>query len=102
MVLAGQDAIDLWQQGADAWNDWVAENPVADVDFSGVDFTKYGGVSFEGFRFPKGKKDFSETVFGDGIVGFYGADFGDGDVRFRGATLSQAMSALTAQGSVRA
>ena len=86
VVLEGQDAIDLWQRGRDAWNTWVEENPEADIDFSGVDFSKYGDVSFASFRFPNGKKDFSETVFDDGIVGFYEADFGDGDVRFRGAT----------------
>ena len=56
VVLAGQDAIDLWQQGRDVWNAWVAENPVADIDFSGVDFSKYGDVSFASFRFPNGKK----------------------------------------------
>ncbi len=27
VVLAGQDAIDLWQRGRLAWNAWVAENP---------------------------------------------------------------------------
>ena len=75
-VLSGQDAIDLWQQGRDVWNAWVAENPVADIDFSGVDFSKYGDVSFAGFRFPNGKKDFSETVFGDGDVSFSRATFG--------------------------
>ena len=99
VVLAGQDAIDLWQQGADARNAWVAENPVAGVDFSGVDFTKYGGVSFAEFRFPNGKKDFSETVFGDGDISFrhtkfgegnivfFHANFSEGNVSFRGATL---------------
>ena len=104
VVLAGQDAIDLWQQGADAWNAWVAENPVADVDFSGVDFTKYGGVSFAEFRFPNGKKDFSETVFGDGDISFrhtkfgegnivfFHANFSEGNVSFRGARWTRAMS----------
>ncbi len=38
-VLAGQDTIDLWQRGHDAWLAWVAENPAADIDFSGVDFS---------------------------------------------------------------
>ncbi len=42
VVLEGQDAIDLWQQGRDAWNAWVAQNPVADIDFSGVDFSNSG------------------------------------------------------------
>ena len=37
-VSEGQDAIDPWRQGRDAWNAWVAENPVADIDFSRVDF----------------------------------------------------------------
>ena len=56
-VLKGQDAIDLWQQGADAWNAWVEKNPIADIDFSEVDFSKYADVSFARFRFPNGKKD---------------------------------------------
>ena len=73
VVLAGQDAIDLWRQGRDAWNAWIAKNPEADINFSGVDFSKYGDVSFAGFRFPEGKKDFFETIFGDGDVSFFGA-----------------------------
>ncbi|MEC8200586.1 MAG: pentapeptide repeat-containing protein, partial [Pseudomonadota bacterium] len=85
-VLKGQDAIDLWQQGADAWNAWVEKNPIADIDFSEVDFSKYADVSFARFRFPNGKKDFSETVFGDGNARFYDATFGEGDVSFYGAT----------------
>ncbi len=81
-VLEGQDAIDLWRQGRDAWNAWVAENPVADIDFSRVDFSAYAYVSFAGFHFPGGKKDFSHTVFGDGNVSFRDATLGDGDVSF--------------------
>ena len=89
VVLAGQDAIDLWQQGRDVWNAWVAENPVADIDFSGVDFSKYGDVSFASFRFPNGKKDFSETVFGDGNVSFSRATFGEGNIVFFHANFSE-------------
>ena len=92
VVLAGQDAIDLWRQGRDAWNAWIAKNPEADINFSGVDFSKYGDVSFAGFRFPEGKKNFSETVFSDGNVSSAG-DFGDGYQFFR-ATFGDGVSLL--------
>ena len=46
-------------------------------------------MSFAGFRFPTGKKDFSETVFGDGNARFYDATFGEGDVSFYGATFGE-------------
>ena len=63
VVLAGRDAIDLWRQGREALNTWVEENPVANIDFSEADFSKYGGVSFDGFHFSTGKKDFLDTFF---------------------------------------
>ncbi|MEE3108267.1 MAG: hypothetical protein VX345_14795, partial [Pseudomonadota bacterium] len=84
VVLAGQDAIDLWQQGADAWNAWVAENPVADIDFSKVDFSGYGDVSFEGFRFPMGEKNFSDIKFGKSNILFENINFSGGNIIFRG------------------
>ena len=83
-VLEGQDAIDLWQQGRDACNAWVAENPVADIDFS-VSTGKYAYVSFAGFR----NKCFYETVFGGKMPRFLHTVFGDGNVSFRDATFGQ-------------
>ena len=88
-VLKGQDAIDLWQRGRFAWNAWVAENPETDIDFSGVDFSEYGDVSFAGFHFPNGGKDFSITIFGKGIVSFYRATFGEGNIVFFHANFSE-------------
>ncbi|MCG7540600.1 hypothetical protein [Pseudoalteromonas sp. OF7H-1] len=83
VVLKGQAAIELWLQGREAWNKWVEENPVADVSFHKADFTKYGVVPFENYKFPKGSVDFSQAQFGAGDVDFTQAQFGDGGVYFR-------------------
>lgn len=85
--LKGQEAIDLWLKGKDAWNHEVMLRPNFDVDFSNVDFAQHvdspnGQVDFSGFYFPNGKVDFSGAQFGDGGVCFTKADFGDGDVSF--------------------
>ena len=42
-------------------------------------------MSFASFRLPNGKKDFSETVCGDGVDGFYRADFDEGNISFNHA-----------------
>lgn len=88
VILKGNDAVELWLQGMDAWNTWVLSNQVADVDFSGIDFTTLNvgelanSVSFSGFKFPRGRVDFSNTKFGDGHVDFSKADFNGGDITF--------------------
>ncbi|GAA4651614.1 hypothetical protein GCM10023116_38980 [Kistimonas scapharcae] len=80
-VLEGEDAIALWQQGADVWNAAVAKHPNATVDFESFDFYhKKGSISFAGFDFPTGTVSFSRAFFGD--VSFRYANFGDGDVLF--------------------
>jgi len=89
VTLEGQDAIKLWRQGKEAWNAWVAENPVADVSFSGADFSEFESVSFAGYGFPTGRVDFSNAGFGDGDVDFRYARFGDGDVSFSGARFGE-------------
>ena len=90
IVLKGQQAIDLWLKGKDAWNAWVEKNPVADVSFQGQRFThnlnnqnipseKY---PFAGFNFPDGKTDFSNSQFERENVYFTGVNFGNGEVSF--------------------
>ncbi|SMY35394.1 hypothetical protein [Photobacterium andalusiense] len=99
--------MELWRQGKDAWNEWVEKNPVADVSFISVDFSKktqrtaLPQVSFSGFKFPdgnvdfsyaqfgKGDVDFSNTQFGKGDVVFFDTKFGEGDVSFRGAVFGE-------------
>ena len=94
-VLAGQAAIDLWLKGKDEWNKWVADNPDADVDFWGVDFsvyrkatevkdgeTKYSLLIFSDYRFPNGSVSFNNAQFGEGYVSFNNAQFGKGHVSF--------------------
>jgi uncharacterized protein YjbI with pentapeptide repeats len=83
--------IALWRSGKDKWNAWVAENPVANVDFRKVDFRvsrekwKLSYILFEGFVFPKGNVDFHGAQFGGGNVNFSSAKFGEGNVNFAGA-----------------
>ena len=89
--LEGQKAINLWQKGKDEWNQWVKENPEADVSFEGVGFSKYRTkdrpvISFENFNFPKGYVDYSKTTFGAGEVNFNNATFGGGKVDFSNVT----------------
>ncbi len=94
-TLSGQDAVDLWLKGRNAWNSWVKENPHADVDFSGVDFgnlrKEYSlhKINFRQFIFPTGSVDFSHAKFGDGKVDFLLTRFGDGNVSFHQATFGE-------------
>ena len=61
-TLEGKEAIELWKKGKDAWNKWVEENPIANVDFKHKEFTD-AYISFEGFNFPAGDIIFSKTIF---------------------------------------
>jgi hypothetical protein len=89
ITLSGDAALNLYLKGKDEWNKWVEENPVADIDFSGLDFciVKNQGlaVNFELYVFPKGNVNFDNVRFGNGNVNFKGTHFCDGDVNFRGA-----------------
>ena len=76
--LEGQAAIELWQQGKDAWNHWVEEHPEADIDFSCVDFGRYR-VTINN-PIPANKWPFAGFQFPKGVVDFYGAKFGEGEV----------------------
>ncbi|MEP3247977.1 MAG: hypothetical protein ABJN40_06350 [Sneathiella sp.] len=94
-VLAGNDAVDLWLQGKDAWNKWVEENPKAFVDFSGVNFGDIGtinnlaSISFKHFCFPDGPVFFKRAYFGQGTISFEFSNFGDGLVSFQDATFNK-------------
>ncbi len=85
-TLKRDDALALWEEGRDAWNNWVANNLDYNIDFEKVDFSDYGIVNFSGFNFPNGDVDFSYATFGDGDVDFSNATFGDGNVFFSRAT----------------
>lgn len=91
LILAGQEAVDLWKKGKDAWNAWVDEHPEADIDFSNVDFSSYKVVSFDKFRFPNGDVSFFRAKFGQGDVIFNSATFGEGDVSFAFTKVEGAM-----------
>ena len=90
-VLEQNEAIKLFKQGRDAWNQWAKVNPEASVDFSGVDFTALAKVSknvstidFSGFFFPEGKGyvHFDNAIFGDEFISFRNTSFGDGNISF--------------------
>ena len=95
--LGHQEAVDLWKQGREVWNAWVAENPVADISFAGVDFNQYRGLNtiphyewpFQRFCFPTGEKNFDGATFGQGDVSFDDTIFGNGYVSFGRATFGQ-------------
>ena len=40
-TLAGQDAVDLWLAGKDAWNEWVEKHPNGSVNFTDVKFAEH-------------------------------------------------------------
>lgn len=90
--LERQEAVDLWMQGKEAWNNWVKKNPVADVSFEGMNFSKIRKqknlttISFTGFIFPTGDVSFQRTTFGDGDVSFEYTNFRGGDISFWNAT----------------
>ena len=91
VVLEGEAAVNLWLDGEDAWNEWVAENPDAKVDFSRIDFSIYGYVFFAGFHFPTGNGGvtFERALFGDGGVNFENAKFGDDGIFFFNASFGK-------------
>ena len=73
IILKGEAVLALWRQGKKAWNQWVEDNPVADIDFSKVDFGKERTEA-------KREIDFIEFNFPKGVVSFIKAQFGEGDV----------------------
>ncbi|TMP37372.1 pentapeptide repeat-containing protein [Pseudoalteromonas rubra] len=107
--LEGDDAILLWLKGKDAWNNWMKDNPGAEVSFEGVDFD-YAALkkrfpnnkdlevliakqpveqpifSFEGYKF-SGVADFGKATF-RGTAYFREATFVL-DVCFRDASFSK-------------
>ena len=95
IVLTGEEAIHKFLAGKAAWNAYVEQYPEADVDFSGVDFSKYRKadneeLNFAEYRFPKkGYVFFSKATFGEGDVNFTGVTFGEGIVAFDDATFGK-------------
>ena len=103
--MEGQEAINLWLQGRDAWNQWVEKYPEADIDFSGVDFGRhrlqinrkipFDAWPFAGFQFPSGKVSFHKAKFGEKEVNFGEAGFGRGDVDFSQAQFGKGNVSFT-------
>ncbi|WP_340642338.1 hypothetical protein [Photobacterium damselae] len=89
IILQGEKAIELWQQGKDAWNYWVKQNPEADISFSKVNFSSAGDRSFREFYFPNGNISFQDADFGGCNVSFQDANFGDGNVNFKNANFGE-------------
>ena len=86
-ILAGTQAVVLFNKGVECWNSWAEEHPDWDVDFSGPDFQELNsenrGYSFKGYRFPRqGRVNFSGCVFGGVSIDFTGAVFGSGGLDF--------------------
>ena len=92
-VLEGQDAMDLYEQGRDAWNKWAKDHPGWTVDFTGAEFTDEDELSFDGFSFPgstlfksatftTSKVSFEGAIFRGDITSFKGADFKSGSTEF--------------------
>lgn len=93
VVLKGDDAIALWKAGKDAWNQWVKDNPKADVSFLGVNFNAHrkasDPISFSEYLFPHGDVNFAMAQFGDGNVDFSDAQFDKGTVSFHFAMFGE-------------
>ncbi|WP_420548527.1 hypothetical protein [Curvivirga sp.] len=86
-ILSGEDAVNLWLQGSEAWNEWVGENPVGDVDFSDVDFSIYLNedepVAFDDLDFPKGEILFEYSSFSSGnVLKFDRCRFKENELKF--------------------
>lgn len=85
--LSGNDVIEKFLSGKETWNEYISQYPDYDVDFTGVDFSKYREpgekFDFSGYQYPKnGKVSFILTKFGDGDVDFSCSQFGDDNVSF--------------------
>lgn len=94
ITLRNDDALALWRQGKDYWNEWVKNNPHASVDFSGVDFSKERleqspDIDFSEFTFPDGDITFWKANFGDGYVDFSNTTFGNGKLNFSQVTFGK-------------
>lgn len=90
-VLEGQEAVDLWLKGKDAWNKYVKENNLKDIVFSSIDFSTFrhgiskGKISFIGYSFDNANVHFKSVNFGNGGVEFRDCIFGNGEIIFDGA-----------------
>jgi hypothetical protein len=95
IVLTGDEALQKFLAGKEVWNAYIEQYPEADVNFSGVDFSKHSKeanrrLNFSGYLFPlKGDVYFTRARFGEGNVSFHEATFGEGVVDFRYATFGK-------------
>ncbi|WP_133153359.1 hypothetical protein [Enterovibrio norvegicus] len=90
MNLYGDAAIELKSKGKKVWNEWVENNPDANVDFSNSTFDENLG-DFSGCKFPLGNVSFNSAKFLKGAK-FNGAEFKSGLVTFSYATFSGSLT----------
>ena len=83
-ILNQQDALKLYNEGSEAWNAWVKENPDADIFLKGAVFSD--DADFRGFKFPNGRVSFTDTTV-NGHAYFDGVKF-NGYAYFNGVTVN--------------
>ena len=83
-ILKGREAMDLYIQGKDAWNEWAKVNNGSTVDFTGEKFENAIAISFEGFLFP-GPTSFTAVTFNSPSISFKYAIFKGDFSNFDGA-----------------
>ena len=87
-TLKGDDAVALYRDGKDKWNEWANQHPGWEVDFSdkGLSDTtrNHGKVLFDSYIFP-GPVSFERADFGNHGASFNSACFKSGDVSFKQA-----------------
>ncbi|QPO10290.1 hypothetical protein IT893_10875 [Thalassospira sp. A40-3] len=92
LTLKGDDALQLWRKGRAAWNEWIAKNSGAYINFGNTNFSHErdndGDLSFSGYDFGTGGTSFVRAEFGDGDVDFSEATFGGTEVDFSFAKLN--------------
>ncbi len=69
--------MELWCLGKDAWNQWVMDNPEANISFDQADFSTIDKdeIDFKHFTFPSGELSFIDAIFSDKIVNFSFSEF---------------------------
>lgn len=67
-----KESMELWCLGKDAWNQWVMDNPEANISFDQADFSTIdkNEVDFKHFKFPSGELSFVDAIFSDKIINF--------------------------------
>lgn len=90
ITLNRDDAVDLLKSGRVKWNEWVKDNPEANIDFSGliINAGDTGVISFSNFHFPKGFINFSNVDFTAQDLIFDRAVFNGGQLFFFDAIIN--------------